>query len=522
MSDVLPSDLDSPNDLSGRQFGDFRLLRRLGGGATADVYLAQQQSLERQVAVKVLRPELAGDRVYVERFRREAQSAASLVHANIVQIYEVGQLGRVHYIAQEYVLGQNLRQWLRRSSPPDVRTALVIMRQVAAALAKASEQGIVHRDIKPENILLARSGEVKVADFGLARLVDPAQRVELTQTGMTLGTPLYMSPEQIEGKPLDPRSDLYSLGVTCYQMLAGRPPFSGETPLGLAVQHLKKPPEPLEQFRPDLPPALCRIVHKMLAKKLADRYQSARDLLRDLSRVQAEVLDEPCPQELTGSQFDVVDLPNPHDQLTEQLDAMMKTVASLSARRRHRWRWSIAGVAVFLSGALLAWLVTRPPNLLAVPEGSATPAQQQQTTFGRWLYASNKGTEEAWRSVIAAARNQPYLRHRAMEQLALVYLQKGKEDQAMDIFDELALLDASDPEPRTFGLVGQCSVYTMRHQYDRAVSILAAVSPNRKNLRDPQMRQMLRYVLRTLSSRVDATTMRQWQSWLDEQFPHAR
>ncbi len=519
MSETSHSVSETPNDLSGRQLGDFRLLRRLGRGAMADVYLAHQQSLERQVAVKVLRPELASDRVYVERFRREAHSAASLVHANIVQIYDVGRVDRIFYIAQEYVLGQNLRQWLRRGSPPDLRTALLVMRQVAAALMKAAEHGIIHRDIKPENILLARNGEVKVADFGLARLVDSSQHVELTQTGMTLGTPLYMSPEQIEGKPLDPRSDLYSFGVTCYQMLAGRPPFSSETPLALAVQHLNKVPEPLEQCRPDLPPALCRMVHKMLAKKPEDRYQSALDLARDLARLQSQTLGESWPEGLPELSSGLFELPAALSQATEQLDVFMKTAANLSVTRPRRWRWVAAGAAAFICGALLAWVAFQPPRLLDVPNEAAGAVPQPQTALSRWLYASNVGTEEAWRSVITGAQKQPYLRHRAMERLALVYLQKGNEEQAMDIFDELAALDPSESELRTFGLAGQCSVYTMRHQYDKAVPILAQMWPNRRELRDPQMKQLLRYVLRTIRSRVDDATTQRWQEWLDEQFP---
>jgi len=191
-------------DLSGRQLGDFHLLRRLGRGAMAEVYLAEQGSLRRQVAIKVLKSDLAKDETYVKRFHNEAQAAASLVHANIVQIHEVGCLDGIHYIAQEYVRGQNLREWMARRGPPDLRMTVTIMRQVAAALHKAAGQGIVHRDIKPENIMLARTGEVKVADFGLARLAGDGAALNLTQVGVTMGTPLYMSPEQVEGRPLDP------------------------------------------------------------------------------------------------------------------------------------------------------------------------------------------------------------------------------------------------------------------------------------------------------------------------------
>src|SRR5262245_53658712 len=243
-------------DLSGRRLGDYQLLRRLGRGGMAEVYLAEQLSLKRQVAFKVLKGSLAGDDAYIRRFHHEAQAAAKLVHANIVQIHEVGCIDGIHYIAQEYVSGQNVKQLLaRRGQGLEPALTVSILRQVAAALHKASEQGIIHRDIKPENIMLAQSGEVKVADFGLARVASQ-EAMNLTQVGITMGTPLYMSPEQVEGKPVDPRSDIYSLGVTCYQMLAGHTPFDGDTALAIAVQHLKNEPKRLEELRPDLPPAL--------------------------------------------------------------------------------------------------------------------------------------------------------------------------------------------------------------------------------------------------------------------------
>ncbi len=248
-SDVVPV---AQSELSGRQLGGYHLLRRLGRGAMAEVYLAEQVSLRRHVALKILKANLALQDSYVKRFRLEAQAAASLVHPNIVQIYEVGCADGLHFIAQEYVQGMNLQELLVRRGAPDLKLALAIMRQAAAALAKAAERGIVHRDIKPENIMLSGHGEVKVADFGLARLSNDETR--LTQEGYTLGTPLYMSPEQVEGKPLDTRSDIYSLGVTCYHMLAGQPPFRGETALNVAVQHLKGEAADLGELRPTCRP----------------------------------------------------------------------------------------------------------------------------------------------------------------------------------------------------------------------------------------------------------------------------
>ena len=365
-----PSPADA--DLSGRQLGDFHLLRRLGRGAMAEVYLAEQERLKRRVAVKVLRPELAGDRVYLQRFQLEAQAAASLVHANIVQIYEVGCVDQLHYIAQEYVQGQNLRDYVARHGPPDLPHALSIIRQVASALAKAAEQGVVHRDIKPENIMLTASGEVKVADFGLARLTREGAANDLTQIGITLGTPLYMSPEQVEGKPLDPRSDIYSLGVTCYHMLAGVPPFSGETALGVAVQHLKTRPQPLESLRPDLPAALCRIVHQMLAKDPAQRFASARDLLRELRRVQLEHFGDDWPEDLPAWESLAAELPaDPRVAVTRQIEGLMKSAARLRPGRR-RWGWVAAGlVAALAAGGAAAWWLVVPPPLLADAEAAA-------------------------------------------------------------------------------------------------------------------------------------------------------
>ena len=193
-------------DLSGRTLGGYLLLRRLGRGAMAEVYLAVQTSLKRKVAVKVLRPEFANDATYVARFQREAESAASLVHANIVQIYEVGCVDDIHFIAQEYVPGENLRQWMRRNGNPTGAQALAIISQAAAGLARAGEKKLVHRDIKPENILITKNGEVKVADFGLARqsFDETGESLALTQVGMTLGTPPLHEPRAGGGSKTRP------------------------------------------------------------------------------------------------------------------------------------------------------------------------------------------------------------------------------------------------------------------------------------------------------------------------------
>ncbi len=275
---------DAP-DLTGRTFGDFLIVRRLGRGGMGQVYLARQLSLKREVALKVLRPDTSNGEVARKRFQAEAEAVARLRHPNIVQIYQIGEQDGLRYMVLEYVAGRNLRDYLDRKGPPELPVCLSIIRQVAAALQRAHEEGIVHRDIKPENILVTRRVEVKVADFGLSRFFTRPEALNLTQSGVTVGTPLYMSPEQVQGQPVDHRSDIYSLGVTCYHLLAGEPPFQGKTAFEVALKHVQESPPPLASRRPDLPPELVAMVERMMAKSPAERYPSVREIIRDLNRI---------------------------------------------------------------------------------------------------------------------------------------------------------------------------------------------------------------------------------------------
>ncbi len=308
----------------------------------------------------------------------------------------------LHYIAQEYVPGQNLRDYTARHGPCDLPHALSIMRQVAAALALAAERGVVHRDIKPENIMLTARGEVKVADFGLARVTREGAENDLTQVGITLGTPLYMSPEQVEGKALDPRSDIYSFGVTCYHMLSGAPPFNSETALGVAVQHLKKQPQPLESLRPDLPPALCRIVHQMLAKDPARRFATARDLLRELRRVQIEHFGDDWPEDLPAWDSLVAEMPaDPRVAATQELGDLMRKMAATRTSRRGKVLLALGLIGTFAVGGSGAWYAGVPSSLLAEAK-SAEAAVPRQSSIQRQFFLAMQqwDNEAAWQSVI--------------------------------------------------------------------------------------------------------------------------
>jgi eukaryotic-like serine/threonine-protein kinase len=507
-------------DLSGRQLGDYRLLRRLGRGAMADVYLAEQGSLRRQVAFKVLKRDLAADQTYVRRFHGEAQAAAALVHANIVQIYEVGNVEGIHYIAQEYVEGQNLAQFITRSGSPDVKLALAVMRQVTAALCKSAERGIVHRDIKPENIMLARSGEVKVADFGLARLTAVDDTVKLTQVGITMGTPLYMSPEQVENRPLDSRSDLYSLGVTCYHMLAGQPPFRGENALSVALQHVRTQPQRLENLRPDLPPAVCRIIHKMLAKDPAERFASPRDLLKELRSLQIDGVDLQWPAELDElNSVEAASLSTGRGEVTQRLQEAMKTQALVTRGKRQQWWFAAAFViGAMLLGAGAAW-ATRERFLLDVPESQLPAVERMQTAADQFRLASVDRTEVAWKSVEKEFPKDRRWVLQSKEELAKLYLEKQEYSRALPLFEELATVTfpdgSAEKQFRAFGLAGLSWVYSIQNEPEKSktalkqlLALFGTTEPNRirELLNDREMVGLVRRVMDKNRDTADQNT----------------
>ena len=261
--------------------GRYRIVSHLAKGGMAEVYLGHDQLLDRQVAIKVLVPDEAGDATFVERFRREAQAAAGLNHHNVVSVYDFGQDDGAYYIVMELVDGPTLRDIVRSEAPLAPAKVIEIGSEIAAGLAAAHQQDLLHRDMKPANVLLTRTGNVKVADFGIARAAHSA-REGLTMPGAVVGTATYLSPEQAMGEPLDQRSDVYSLGMVLYEMLAGRTPFTGDTPVAVAYKQVNEVPPPPSVYNPDVPPSLDAIVMRALAKDRADRQQSAEALRAEL------------------------------------------------------------------------------------------------------------------------------------------------------------------------------------------------------------------------------------------------
>jgi eukaryotic-like serine/threonine-protein kinase len=264
--------------------GRYRVVRKLGSGGMADVYLAEDEELGRRIAIKILNDRHASDNQFVERFRREAKNAAGLSHPNIVQIYDRGEAEGTYYIAMEYLEGRTLKEAATERQPLPVGEAIGYARQILAALRFAHRKGIVHRDIKPHNALIDDDGRVKVTDFGIARAGAASQ---MTEAGSIIGTAQYLSPEQARGSPVDHRSDLYSVGVVLYELLTGAVPFTGDTPVEIAMKHLSKVPEPPSSKRPDLPRALDQVVLRALAKDPDERYGSAEEMDAELARVAA-------------------------------------------------------------------------------------------------------------------------------------------------------------------------------------------------------------------------------------------
>src|SRR5688572_4197651 len=269
----------SPTVFNGR----YELQRRLARGGMADVFLARDRLLDRPVAIKVLFPDLAADTAFVQRFRREAQAAANLNHPNIVSIFDWGQQDDTYFIVMEFIDGRSLADLIRTEGVLDADRAAEIASDVAAALGAAHRSGVIHRDVKPGNVLITSDGQVKVADFGIATVLTDTN-TDLTRAGTVMGTATYFSPEQAQGRSVDARSDLYSLGAVLFEMVVGRPPFKGDTPLAVAIKHVQEQPPSPRALGANIAESLEAITLKLLAKNPDNRYPTADDLRADLRR----------------------------------------------------------------------------------------------------------------------------------------------------------------------------------------------------------------------------------------------
>jgi serine/threonine-protein kinase len=480
-----PRTPDVEGDLTGKTVGDFHILRRLGQGGMGQVYLAEQVSLKRKIAFKVLKPDLAYNPVSLQRFKAEAEAVARATHANIVQVYAIGEQDGLHYMALEYVDGFNLREYLAKKGTPPLGLGLSIMRQGAAALQRAGEMGIIHRDIKPENILLTRRGEVKIADFGLSRCFAADQpTLNLTQTGVAMGTPLYMSPEQVEGKVLDHRSDIYSFGVTCYHMLAGNPPFSGGNAFEVALQHVRNEPAPLAQVRPDLPPELCAIVARMMAKKVEQRPQTARELCKELTRLRDSLAGGRGSGEGGGvkdeSALKLASSSLTTAEATARTQLMSRSAGLFSRVASARWLWWTAAAALPLAlagGAALGW---RQRPSAPVPVAEAAPEPEPGPPELSPLQKEEQFLKLAVQQYANPANdNQRALGLGHCLELGLFYLDQWRLEDADRFFTELIDNPHQVRDYRSVGRLGHATVLAFKDQAHESVQAFLDVFDER-------------------------------------------
>jgi serine/threonine-protein kinase len=323
--------------------GRYRIVRKLGTGGMANVYLAEDEVLGRRVAIKILNDRHAGDDQFVERFRREAKNAASLSHPNIVSIYDRGEAEGTYYIAMEYLDGRSLKELIVARGPAPIHLAVDYARQILTAIRFAHRHGIVHRDIKPHNVLVDGEGRLKVTDFGIAR----AGVSQMTEAGSIIGTAQYLSPEQARGAPVDQTSDLYSVGVVLYELLTGVVPFSGDTPVEIAMKHLSTVPEPPSAKRAEIPRDLDMVVMRALAKDPSERYHSAEEMDADLRRISRGVAISPATEEAATA---IISRP-PSTAVTEITSRTRETVPYAPPAayydyderpRRAFWPWFVA------------------------------------------------------------------------------------------------------------------------------------------------------------------------------------
>lgn len=358
-------------ELAGRNLGPYRLLDQLGAGGMATVYRAYQPAMDRYVAIKVLPGHLAQDPSFRARFEREARTIARLEHRYILPVYDVAEDHGIPYLVMRLTDGGDMSALINGGKLPIAR-ALELTAQVAEALEYAHRQGVIHRDVKPANVLISRDGDALLSDFGIAKIY--AETLQLTSDGAMVGTPTYMAPEQLQGKGVDPRTDVYSLGVVLYQSLTGECPFVAETPLAVALMHIHNPLRPPRQINPAIPELVERIILRALAKSPDDRFQTAGEMAEAL---RATLVDRARPVDLPPPVA-----PEPQQPAPVALPAPAPLPAPAARPRRRTWWLAAAGLVAVVVVAALAFSLTRSPASGGTAGATVGPAGGAAATGG--------------------------------------------------------------------------------------------------------------------------------------------
>lgn len=444
--------------------GRYKILELIGGGGMSNVYLAHDMILDRDIAIKILRYDFSNEEELRRRFQREALSTTSLAHPHIVNIFDVGEEGSLHYLVMEYVPGKTLKEYIIDNSPVAPEQAVKIMKQLASALAHAHQNQIVHRDIKPQNILMDAEGNVKISDFGIAMALSATS---YTQTNSVLGTVHYLSPEQARGGTANKKSDIYSLGIVMFELLTGKLPFSGESAVSIALKHLQTETPSLREIVPSMPQSLENVVLKATAKNPQHRYQSANEMEEDLSTVLLpERLNEPkfsapIDEDATRAMPAIKD-PAVYGSVEEtktlapvsKKEPAKKPAAPPAKKKKKKWPW-IVGIALFLVVAGLVAAVAFPdlfgPRQVAVPDVKdmeRDEAIEELRSLGFVIGEEREQTSEevAEGNVVRTIPEAGKMRNRESE--IQLFISTGKEkaeladyvgrniDQAMELLDQ--------------------------------------------------------------------------------------
>lgn len=367
--------------------GRYEVLEQIGAGGMAIVYKAKDLLLHRIVTIKVLREQFVSDEDFVRRFRREAQSAASLSHPNIVSVYDVGKEGDTEYIVMEYVEGRNLKEIIREFAPLSNDQTINLARQITGAIQNAHQHHIIHRDIKPHNILVTADGHAKVTDFGIARAVSSAT---VTHTGDIIGSVHYLSPEQAKGLASNEQSDIYALGIVLYELLTGKVPYDGETPIAIALKHLQEQPVLPSKLNPRIDKEFEAVIMRAIAKSPQQRYMSAKDLLEDLNHIQAgrpiTKLEIPAAvdPEATQTHKGLGEILAPIPVQDAAKDSGEKKPLPAKQNNKKRLRWLVGGLTLIVLLALgvvikdyISVGTTKVPNLIGMTDTAARDSIQQ-------------------------------------------------------------------------------------------------------------------------------------------------
>ncbi|EIZ3607613.1 Stk1 family PASTA domain-containing Ser/Thr kinase [Listeria monocytogenes] len=394
----------------GKRLSDrYKILHAIGGGGMANVYLAHDIILDRDVAVKILRIDLADESNLIRRFQREAQSATSLVHPNIVSVYDVGEENDLHYIVMEHVDGMDLKQYIHENHPISYEKAVDIMLQIVSAVAIAHQHHIIHRDLKPQNILIDHDGVVKITDFGIAMALS---ETSITQTNSLLGSVHYLSPEQARGGMATQKSDIYSLGIVLYELLTGKVPFDGESAVSIAIKHLQADIPSAREQNPEIPQSLENIIIKATAKDPFLRYQNAEEMEKDLQTcLNKDRLNEPkyvfptddgdtkaipiIATKDTMQNLDKTIVPEGKVAAAEAVPEEKKGKKKKKMSKKKKITLIVFSViAIFIIGILLLWLLGKSPDEVAVPDVSGKTEDQAVALLQKEGFVIGKTAEK--------------------------------------------------------------------------------------------------------------------------------